>query len=363
MTTDIGIEARFQLEFPGDDGRFSLDIDVKLPGEGITAVFGPSGSGKTSLLRCMAGLQQAPGRMQVNGDIWQDECICLPTHKRNLGYVFQESSLFPHLTGAGNLAYAVRRATRLVSAAEYDHAVRLMGLESCLERYPANLSGGERQRIAIARALMVQPQLLLMDEPLASLDMARKQEILPYLERLHEELALPVIYVSHNLEEVSRLADYLVIIEQGRLVKAGSLGDVLSSIDVPLPLGEESGVVVEGTIAERDEAWHLLKVRFSGGVLWVRDGGEQPGSATRIRILARDISLVKKIPDHSSIQNFVPVEVCQVEEDVDAAMALVRLRAEDDYMVARLTRRSVDLLGLQPGSRMIAQIKAAAIVR
>ena len=200
-----GIDARFRLDWPG----FSLDVDLALPGRGVTALFGHSGSGKTTLLRCIAGLERAAqGRLAVDGEVWQDAGSWLPPHQRPIGYVFQEASLFAHLTVLGNLRYGMKRISG-AQRVSLDHAIELLGIGHLLDRKPDRLSGGERQRVGIARALAVSPRLLLMDEPLAALDLKRKQEILPYLERLHDELSIPVLYVSHSPDEVARLADYL----------------------------------------------------------------------------------------------------------------------------------------------------------
>lgn len=354
------IHASFRLN---RDSSFKLDVDLELPGSGITGVFGPSGSGKTTLLRCIAGLQAAEGHLTVNAEPWQDDQVNLPTHKRPLGYVFQESSLFTHLSAAKNLQYAVSRAWSPVGAAFYDQIVQLLGLESLLDRNASRLSGGERQRVAIARALLVKPRLLLMDEPLASLDIARRQEILPYLERLHEELDLPVIYVSHVIDELSRLADYLVIMNAGRAIAAGPLNEVLSQVEIPLALGEDTGVVIGGRVIAREDEWHLLEVETSGGNLWLRDNGEAIGNEIRIHILARDVSLSRSAEADSTIQNRLPITVDQVADDPDSAMALVRLEAGSDFLLARITRRAIQALAIDPGANLVAQIKAAAILR
>ncbi|MDP3617733.1 MAG: molybdenum ABC transporter ATP-binding protein, partial [Rhodoferax sp.] len=277
-----GIQARFHLNWPG----FTLDVDLDLPARGVTALFGHSGSGKTTLLRCIAGLERAPqGRLAIDGDIWQDEGHWRPTHKRPLGYVFQEASLFPHLTVMGNLRYGLRRTSgaRQVSL---EQAIELLGIGPLLERKPDRLSGGERQRVGMARALALSPRLLLMDEPLAALDHQRKQEILPYLERLHCELDIPVIYVSHAQDEVARLADHIVVMDAGRAIAAGPLTETLARLDLPIRLGEDAGVVLDAVVAERDASWHLARVEFPGGSLWVRDSGHACGQPVRMRILA-----------------------------------------------------------------------------
>ncbi|MGJ8671147.1 MAG: molybdenum ABC transporter ATP-binding protein, partial [Oceanococcus sp.] len=212
------IELNFYLSY-GKSSPPALDLKVQIPGRGVTAIYGPSGAGKTSLLRCIAGLQQAKGELSVLGQSWQSQRHSLPTHKRPLGFVFQEASLFAHLTAAGNLRFAQKRAA--AQSSTWSDIVALMGLEALLERYPHQLSGGERQRVAIARALLIQPKLLLMDEPLAALDASLKSEIMPYLERLHERAEVPILYVSHSLDEIARFADHVVILQQGRVQLQG----------------------------------------------------------------------------------------------------------------------------------------------
>jgi len=354
------IQARFKLE----RGGFALNSDLELPGRGVTALFGPSGSGKTTMLRCMAGLERAPGGyFCVSGETWQDaDEIFLPTYKRPIGYVFQEANLFPHLTVRGNLEYGLKRVAAAARRVALGQAVDLLGIGGLLAREPDRLSGGEKQRVAIARALAVSPRLLLMDEPLAALDLARKQEILPYLERLHAELDIPLIYVSHAPDEVARLADHIVVLDHGRPVASGPLSETLARIDLPIRLGEDAGVVLHGRICERDVTWHLARVAFDGGSVWVRDGGQPVGEAVRVRILARDVSLALRQATETSIQNILPAVVDALTEDGHPALALVRPRIGQSPLLARLTRRSANALGLAPGLDVYAQIKAVALV-
>ncbi len=223
-----GIEARFHVDWPG----FALQVDLHLPAGGVTAFFGHSGSGKTTLLRCIAGLERAPkGRLVVNGELWQEEGQWLPTHKRSIGYVFQEASLFPHLSVLGNLQYGMKRISD-PQRVNLHQVVELLGIGHLLARKPESLSGGERQRVGIARALAVSPRLLLMDEPLAALDLKRKREILPYLERLHDELDIPVLYVSHSPDEVMVLADYIVVLDEGQVLAEGLPADIFRHLDL-----------------------------------------------------------------------------------------------------------------------------------
>lgn len=358
MNPDI-IQARFRLNYPG----FSLDVDLALPGRGVSALFGHSGSGKTTLLRCIAGLETAlEGRLWMKGERWQEGDHFLPVHQRPLGYVFQEASLFPHLTARGNLEYGMRRSPSALGPETLAHIVELLGIGALLERRPAQLSGGERQRVAIARALAVGPRLLLMDEPLSALDLKRKQEILPYLERLHDELEIPILYVTHSPDEVARLADHLVVLEGGRVMAQGPLGEVLSRIDLPIRFGDEGGVVVEGRVAERDPQWHLAKVAFDGGELWVRDPGLEPGHRLRVRVQARDLSLTLEHQSNTSILNHLQGTLTQIGPGDHPAVTLAQIKVGPTPFVARLTARSAQALDLHPGKSVWIQIKSVAVV-
>ena len=352
------IEMRFSLSWPG----FSLEVDLQCPGKGVTALFGRSGSGKTTLLRTIAGLEKViHGKLVINGETWQDDGIFLPTHRRPLGYVFQEASLFPHLSVRGNLDYGRRRVGH-ADHAHFEAMIQLLGIGNLLERHPERLSGGERQRVAIARALLTQPKILLMDEPLASLDQERKNEVLPYIEQLHNALKIPVIYVSHSPDEVARLADHLVVLEKGRVLGSGPLTATLARLDLPIRLYEDAGVVLQAVVAARDIQWHLARVDFPGGVLWTRDKGHPIGHAVRVRILARDISLSREPIFGTSIINTLSTRIIELGDDAHPALCLVQLDAGGTPLLARLTRRSAVTLGLAPGDQVWAQIKAVALI-
>ena len=357
--TEAGlIEARFRVERPG----FVLDVDLALPGRGVTALFGHSGSGKTTLLRCVAGLEHAlHGRLVFKGQIWQDGATGLPTHRRPLGYVFQEASLFPHLTVLGNLEFGRRRASTVKSVA-LDQAIELLGIGALLGRRPESLSGGERQRVAIARALAVGPEVLLMDEPLAALDPPRKREILPYLERLHDELDIPVLYVSHAPDEVARLADHLVVLEAGRVLAAGPLVDTLARIDLPIRLGDDAGVILEAVVDAVDTHWQLMRLAFPGGALWTRLHDLLPGRRVRVRVLARDVSLTLDPPGRSSIQNVLPGVVDAQAPDDHPGLLRVRIAVGDSHLLAHVTRRSAAQLALAPGQPVFVQVKSVALL-
>ena len=356
----MSIRARYRL----DRGEFVLDVDLEMAGQGITAVFGPSGSGKTTLLRLIAGLDRAPGHLEVNGEIWQDDAarLFVPTHKRALGYVFQEASLFRHLSARRNLEYGMKRVPAGARRVNMQRILDLLGIGHLLERMPDSLSGGERQRVAIGRALLTSPRVLLMDEPLSALDLARKQEILPYLERLHDELEIPILYVSHAADEVARLADHIVVLDSGRAVAQGPLADTLARLDLPIRLGDDAGVVLDARVGERDDAWHLARVDFAGGTLWVRDTGLPAGHRVRIRILARDVSVALDHHERTSILNLLPGTVAAIADESHPALALVRVDVGGQPIVARVTRRSASTLGLVPGMPVWLQIKAVALI-
>lgn len=352
------IEARFKLNWPG----FTLDVDLNLPAHGVTALFGHSGSGKTSLLRCIAGLEKpAQGRLVFKGQTWQDPHTWLATHQRPIGYVFQEASLFPHLSVMGNLQFGQKRSA---SAARVglEQAIELLGIGHLLNRQPDTLSGGERQRVGIARALAVGPELLLMDEPLAALDLKRKQEILPFLERLHDELDIPVLYVSHSPNEVARLADHIVAMEDGKVLAHGPLGETLARIDLPIRLGEDAGVVLDATVGEIDAQWHLARVDFAGGSLWTRDPGMPVGNKVRVRVLARDVSLALGETAQSSIQNVLKGVVESIGPDDHPGLLLVRVKIGSSLLIARLTRRSAAQLSIAAGQAVLVQVKSVALM-
>ena len=344
--------------------NFRVDIEANFPSKGITAVIGESGSGKTTLLRCIAGLETPQqGFLSVGENIWQDENSSLPTHKRPIGFVFQEASLFEHLTAGGNLQYAIKRAAERPSGDTIDTVVGIMGIADILEKYPNQLSGGERQRVAIARALLIQPKLILMDEPLASLDTRRKQEILPYLEKLHESYDTPIVYVSHAMDEVARLADHVLVMEKGSLVAQGSVKEIFSRLDFPGQLENEAGVILQGKVSEVDTQWHLSKVRVGGDDFWLSDIGKKCGENVRIRIQAKDVSLALSARDDMSILNCLAVQVVEMTGDSDSAGAMLRLKTGDNYLLARVTRKSVAYLNVSEGVKLWAQIKSVAIVR
>ncbi|WP_298603861.1 molybdenum ABC transporter ATP-binding protein [Zoogloea sp.] len=353
------IRARFRI----DRGGFALDVDLTLPGQGVTALFGHSGSGKTTCLRAMAGLTRAPGGyFALGSEVWQDDArgVFLPTHQRPLGYVFQEANLFPHLSVRANLEFGQKRS-RSTGGARLAEIAALLGIDGLLDRRPDSLSGGERQRAAIARALLTSPRLLLMDEPLAALDLKRKLEILPYLERLHDELSVPIIYVSHAPDEVARLADHLVLLHEGRVVASGPLGETLARADLPPAFADDAGVVIE-TVLAAHEADALSRLDFAGASLRVGQRPEALGSRLRCRIHARDVSLALKKPEASSILNVFAARVAELAPTDTPGHVLVRLDVGPTPLLARITRRSQRELEIQPGREVWAQVKAVALL-
>jgi molybdate transport system ATP-binding protein len=353
------ISARFN----GCIGAFALDVELDIPARGVTALFGASGCGKTSTLRCIAGLERIRGGyLRVDDDIWQDAQRFKPPHERAVGYVFQEASLFPHLDVRGNLEFGWRRtpvAERRLAPAD---AIELLGLSELLTRDPLALSGGQRQRVAIARALLAAPKLLLMDEPMAGLDARSKADILPWLEKLTRQLEMPVIYVSHSASEVQRFADHLVLMEDGRAVANGALNELLTRADLPLAHLDEAGAVIEAQVVQHDPGYHLTFVETEGIRFAVSLRDLALGQRVRIRILARDVSLALQPPQQSSISNVLPVRVLDIGPDRDAAQALVRLDLHGAPLLARITRRSVEMLGLRPGLALYAQVKSVALM-
>lgn len=341
--------------------QFALDVSLSLPGRGITGIFGPSGSGKTSLLRVVAGLEAgARGQVAVGGEVWLDDRESLPPERRGVGYVFQEPRLFSHLDVRGNLDYAIRR--RAGGSADVDETgiLELLGIGQLVDRATRDLSGGEAQRVAIARALLRGPRLLLMDEPLASLDRARRDDVMPFLDRLHAELSVPVLYVSHSIGEICRLCDHLVVLDGGRVAAAGGIQEVLTDAGAPILQGEEAGSVIDTTVSAYDDEDALSTLAFSGGSLLVPGRHGATGNRLRLRIRASDVSLASKPASATSILNVVPARVDSLQ-DAGPGMVLVRLRVADDRLLARVTRRSVRHLGLGPGDEVHAQIKSASI--
>jgi molybdate transport system ATP-binding protein len=356
-----------RAEFRGTIGKFALDAGFTAPAKGVTALFGPSGCGKTTVLRCIAGLLHVDGVCQIDGEVWQDrDGAFLPTYRRPLGYVFQEPSLFQHLSVRRNLLFGAPRKDGGAAGQgiAFHEVVELLGVERLLDRSPRNLSGGERQRVAIGRALLSQPKLLLMDEPLSALDRATKNEILPFLERLRDRLNLPIVYVSHDIAEVERLADQMVLMEKGRVIGAGALEDLQSNPSLPLAAARDAAVSLDGVVQARDEAYGLVTLKVRGGLLIAPAPPAPIGERRRIRVIAGDVSLTREAPGPSSILNILPARVVSMKAiDSNEVVVVVALGADGAgaRLLSRLTRKSWEALGLAEGVGVYAQVKAVAL--
>ncbi len=352
------IQAKFKLH----RGDFLLDAEFSIPAKGVTALFGSSGCGKTTLLRAIAGLETAQsGFLKVGEMIWQETGYSMPPHQRPIGYVFQEASLFEHMNVQQNLEYGLKRLPEKERKVSLHDAIELLGIGNLLRRKPHSLSGGEKQRVAIARALAVSPQLLLMDEPLAALDQNRKMEVLPYIQSLHKELDIPVIYVSHSLEEVAQLADHLILMEAGRVVNSGDIHDMFTRLDLPLAQELDASAIINATVSGFDEVYHLMLLEFAGGTIRVAGQALQKGDEVRLRLIARDVSLTLEHQSATSILNIFPVIVDEILQTGPAQM-VVRLLAGEVPILSKITRKSASELGLKIGTKVYAQVKSVALL-
>ncbi len=354
-----GIEVKIQKQL----GEFNLAVSFEAPSRGITALFGRSGSGKTSVLRVVSGLQRAKQAViRINDDVWQDEKQFIPTHRRPLGYVFQEASLFPHLSVRHNLEYGWRRTPVNARRIQFDDVVELIGIGPLLQRATARLSGGERQRVAIARALLTSPKLLLMDEPLSALDHGAKQTILPYLESLHDEFEIPSLYVTHDPNEVARLADYMVILDQGKVIAQGQTANLLTRLDLPLAGYDDAASLLEGLVSSHDHTYHLTWISMDCGRVAVVREDLPVGQHARVQIRARDVSLSLSAHSDTSILNILPAKVIDTH-DLNPSQVLVRLELLDGQtLLSRITRRSAVALSIHEGQHLYAQVKSVALL-
>lgn len=352
------ITARFRIARQD----FVLDVNIKIQGKGVTAVYGPSGCGKTTLLRAIAGLEKCDDAfLQVGDMLWHNNHTFAPPHRRSIGYVLQETSLFQHLNVQRNLEYGEKRVPISERKISLSNAVELLGIDHLLNRKPDQLSGGEKQRVAIARALSVSPKLLLMDEPLSALDQARKQEIMPYLENLYDELNIPIIYVSHSPDEVARMANYLILLEQGQIQGAGAIGDMLTRLDLPLSHSNDAEALIEATVAGHDEEYALTFVDFPGGRFTVTHKELPIGHPVRIRVTARDVSLTQEHQTGTSILNIFPATIDEMTP-LGSAQVMVRLLVGGEPILSRVTRKSATVLELAPGKQIYAQAKSVALL-
>ncbi|MDZ7802544.1 molybdenum ABC transporter ATP-binding protein [Thiohalophilus sp.] len=352
------LQARFQLS----RGDFTLQAEFSAPMQGITALFGPSGCGKTTLLRCIAGLEpMARGSVKLGHTTWQDENTFVPVHRRGIGYVFQEANLFAHLSVRDNLLYGYRRSGGDQAGVDPDHIADLLGIDRLQARSVTNLSGGERQRVAIGRALLSAPQLLLMDEPLAALDRDSKNAIMACLQQLSQALSIPVLYVSHDHSEVAQLAQQMVMLNGGRVQANGSVIELLNRLDLPLAHAPDAETIVEATVNAHDDQYGLSYLEFAGGRLTVAQADLPTGQAVRVRLQARDISLTLSQQTDTSILNIFPVTIEAIAEE-PPAQQLVKLDANGASLLARITRKSAEHLDLTVGKQVYAQVKSVALV-
>ena len=351
-----------QVTFQEQRGSFQMDVDVDVATNGITALFGPSGCGKTSLLRAIAGLDRIRGgRARLNDVTWQDDDLFVPAHHRSVGFVFQEQNLFPHLSIRRNIEYGVRRMSATQRGMAVEQAVAWLDIGALMQRRPASLSVGERQRVAIARAIAMRPKLLLMDEPLAALDLPRRQAILSRIRSLRHEFDLPIIYVSHVPDEVAQVADDVVLMNAGRIAARGSVHDIYTDMNLPLALDRQAASILDATVVEHDNEFGLLRLSIGGYDLYLPHGDVSLGSQVRLRIAARDVSLARSEPLDTSLLNRLPARIDTLSEDGQAEV-VVRLLVGDAPLLARITRRSAVRLALQPGDKVFAQIKSVALL-
>jgi molybdate transport system ATP-binding protein len=345
-------------------GSFALDAAFCGPERGVTALFGPSGSGKSSVVNGLAGLLRPDaGHVRIGDLTFFDKAagVDVAQHRRRVGYVFQDARLFPHLRVRDNLLYGYRRAPRRERRIELAAVVDMLGIAQLLDRRPGALSGGERQRVAVGRALLAQPRLLLLDEPLAALDAGRKAEILPYIERLRDEVQLPIVYVSHSVTEVARLADQVVVLDHGRVVAAGEVTQVMARLDLfPPDSPYEAGAVVPVRVLDHDASYGLTRLAFDDGTLTVPHLPALPGASLRVRIIARDVMLSLVRPVEVSALNILPAVVVDLREG-EECYADVQIAIGTTRLVARITRRSAAALALAPGREVFAVVKSVAI--
>ena len=345
-------------------GKFDLKVAFEAP-HGITALFGRSGTGKTTVINAVAGLLHPDaGRIVLSGTTLfdGDKRLSLPASQRRLGYVFQDGRLFPHMSVRENLTYGQRFAPPGEPGPGVEDVAALLGIQSLLDRPPGGLSGGEKQRVAIGRALLSRPRMLLMDEPLAALDAARKAEILPYLERLRDETDLPILYVSHAVAEVARLATTVVVLEDGKVARAGRAEQVLSDPDMVRQFGlRETGAVLPATV-RRHHGDGLTELAISGGTLFLPEMDSPAGTSTRVRILAHDVILSRDVPSGLSALNILPSQVIALREGSGPGV-IVQMQCGADRLLARITRRSAEAMQLHPGDQVYAVVKSVSVAR
>jgi molybdate transport system ATP-binding protein len=354
-------ELQLKLNSHGDNG-FELALDCTLPAHGVTAIYGASGSGKTTLLECIAGLRKAgPDSVIRLGDShWQRDGNFTPPWQRRTGFVFQDARLLPHLNVEQNLDYAIARSAT-PPVIDKQQAIRWLELSQLLNQKPESLSAGQKQRVAIARALLSNPRLLLLDEPLANLDHQARRDCISYLQVVQRETGIPMLYVSHDIEEVSRIADYLLVLEGGRQLEQGPLLELCSRLDSRLSHEEHAAAIAQATLLQHDADFGLSELDIDGQILRVAQLPGQPGDNFRFRIPARDISICRSRPTDSSILNILEVQLTEVEATTDARV-LLRMSIGEQHLLARITRKSANQLTLATGDKLYAQIKSVALL-
>lgn len=345
------------------DENFVLDVQCQLPATGITAIYGQSGSGKSTLLDCIAGLREAETGSEVTlgATRWQSGTKPTPPWQRELAYVFQDARLFPHLNVKKNLEYAHARRIRNQAGAAMTDVVKLLELEDLLMRLPQSLSAGQKQRVAIARALVRAPQLLLLDEPLANLDHTARLHLCAALRDLSSSMNIPMLYVSHDIEEVSQLADHLVLLHDGKITQHGTLLDLCSRLDTRISQEEQAAAILNATIAQQENQFGLAELELEQQTLYVNPQQQAAGQLCRVRIPARDVSVCRSRPEQSSILNILPVTVVEIEE-TSSPRLLLRLALGSQHLLARITKKSLIDLNIKVGDELFAQIKSAALL-
>lgn len=362
MTPTENIRIAFQDKL----GRLDLNVVFEAPMKGVTALFGPSGSGKTTILRCIAGLHRAhSGSCDIGGDIWQSADYFRPVYERPIGYVFQEASLFSHLSVQENLLFGAKGGRR-DRGPNFSEVMGLLEMEDLLDRMPCNLSGGERQRVAIGRALLSNPGLLLMDEPLSALDAGSREDIIPYFERLRSSLDIPVFYVSHDMNEIDRIVDFLVLIENGVVLASGPLPQLQSEPSLMLASTQHAAVSLNAKVVDYDPEFQIARFAVHGGFLNAPSQTLEIGERRRLKIFAGDVSLSRDQSDHSTIENQIPVRILDIREIEPAQIVVFLMLGHEvagEPLLARITKKSWVTLGLGIGQSVFAQVKAVALIR
>lgn len=341
---------------------FTLRASIEIESPGITGIIGPSGCGKTTLLRCIAGLQDFSGTCRVQGERLQEPEFRQAVHQRNIAYVFQGDSLFPHLSVQQNIEYGWKRDKRPHRYTSLAPLIQTLELEDLLKRHVTDLSGGQKQRVALARALASKPGLLLLDEPLSALDDSSKRHIIRYLKSVHKTFNTSMLFVSHSIQEHAQLVDQLIVMNRGRIEQYGPITNILSDMSLSLNQQEDAGVVIEASVAEVDQQWHLIRAECEGVSIWLKQQDEKPGQSLRIRLLARDLSISLNPPEQHSILNTLPARIITIADTAHPAHKLVQLALGNRQVLSRITAKSCSELGLSPNMSVWVLVKSAAVI-